>query len=198
MPSINITILNVTKTPAMSKANKPYEFLDIAYKNNTWQGKVEGKKLMPFGENANAFAALKDAQTGQSFDVTVVKNTAGFNDWTHVAAGGTGAQQNMDASQKEVYQPQAAYGPKNANTVPARTNTFETPAERAQRQVYIVRQSSLSAAINTLTPGAKSSLKPSEVIELAKDYEAYVFAIPSVVESATGTGFDDMDSDVPE
>lgn len=192
MPTINITILNVTKTPAMSKANKPYEFLDIAYKNNTWQGKVEGKKLMPFGENASAFAALKDAQTGQSFDITVVKNTAGFNDWTNAAVGGTGAQQNMDASQKEVYQQAKQASP----AAPARANTFETPAERAAKQLAITRLATLNTAVAALTPGAKSPLKTGEVLALAKDFENYVYNIPSIAEDLTG--FDSMNDDVPE
>lgn len=191
MPTINITILNVTKTPAMSKANKPYEFLDIAFKNNTYQGKVEGKKLMPFGENANAFASLKDAQNGQSFNITVVKNTAGFNDWTAAAAGEAGTAPGPEVSQVYQQSKQASPSPQ-----PARTNTFETPDERAKKQLSITRLATLNTAVAALSPGAKSGLKESDIFELAKKMENYVYDIQPVAEDASG--FDNMDSDIPD
>ena len=62
---------------------------------------------------------------------------------------------------------------------PAPKSNYETPEERAAKQVYIVRQSSISAAINS---SALLKLKSKEeIIQLAMFFESYVF----------GTEFDD-------
>lgn len=190
MPIINITILNVTKTPAMSKANKPYEFLDIAFKNNTWQGKVEGRKQMPYGANAGAFAKLKDAVPGQTYNITVVKGDSGFNDWTDAALAEAGSAPPQETSQ--VYQPK----PAPSQGVSARVNTFESPEERAKKQLSITRLATLNTAVAALSPGAKSGLKESDIFELAKKMENYVYDIQPVAEDASG--FDNMDSDIPD
>lgn len=186
---MQIQILNVQVAPATTKTGKPYEVLDIAFKNLTFQGKVEGKKLMPFGANANAFNTLKNAASGQTYEITVVKNDAGYNDWTAAAVSdGTAPAQ-------------APSGQANTNRVgnaPAASNSrgFETPEERAAKQVYIVRQSSLSAAVGSLSVGAKSALKPADVIAAAKEYEAFVFGTKAEAAPAAD-GFSDMMDDVP-
>lgn len=182
-----IQILNITKTPASSKAGKPYTFLDIAFKNLTFQGKVEGKKLMPFGDNAPAFKALENAASGDVYDIQVVKNTAGFNDWVSAVVS--------DGSAPPQSSPAASYAPKaaSAGAAPVRSS-YETPEERAQKQVYIIRQSNISSAINLLSVGAKTAPKLSEVLDTAKELEKYVFGIVPDGPS----GFDSMTDDMPE
>lgn len=54
-------------------------------------------------------------------------------------------------------------------------STYETPEERAKKQVYIVRQSSLSAAINLLAANGGKKNSVEEVIQTAKQFESYVF-----------------------
>jgi hypothetical protein len=44
---------------------------------------------------------------------------------------------------------------------------------KVSRERSIIRQSSLKAAVETLTPGAKAALDPAEVIGLAQQYEMY-------------------------
>ena len=78
---MNITILNVAVPTQPTKTGKTYQIADIAYKNNTFQGKVEGKKVMSFGAQAEAFKVLATAQPGDIFNVTVGKNAQGYNDW---------------------------------------------------------------------------------------------------------------------
>lgn len=180
---MQIQILSTQINPGTTKSGKPYEIVEVAYKNLTFQGKVEGRKIMPFGATASAHAILKKAQPGQTFDVTVTKGDSGYNDWTSVqpSTGEPAAQQ----------QPASTAG----KATPAPRSTYETPEERAQRQILIVRQSSLSSAVSTLSVGAKA-VKPSDVIDLAKQYEAYVFG----TEPSKGgeTGFEDVpDFDIP-
>ena len=57
-------------------------------------------------------------------------------------------------------------------------SNYETKEERADRQVLIVRQSSLSNAVGTLAiAGGKATA--NDVISLAKLYEGYVLGGPS-------------------
>ncbi len=52
--------------------------------------------------------------------------------------------------------------------------TYETPEERAQRQVYIIRQSSLSSAI-AFSATLKTPLPLKEVLKVAEEMSAFVF-----------------------
>lgn len=157
-----------TTTTTKPTARGSYQELEVVYKNLTFQGKVESKKIMSFGAGAPSFTTLSTAAGGSVWEVTVVKNDKGYNDWT-ACVPATGSPSHSDA-------PAAAVAGK-ANTTPR--STYETPEERAQRQVLIVRQSSLSSAIATLAIGSKPGLptKPAEVIAIAKEFEAYVFGI---------------------
>lgn len=183
---MNITILNVS-VATVPTAKGSYQVADIAYKNNSFQGKVEGKKIMSFGATKNSFGVLSIAQPGDSFEIEVVKNDKGYNDWVSATKGGAVASTAA---------PVAAG--KAANASPR--STYETPEERAQRQVLIVRQSSLASAASVLTAGVKTPPDGDAVISLAKRFEAYVFGTEPAVKQDTGpTGFDDLpDFDIPQ
>jgi len=172
-----------TSVETKPTAKGSYQQLEVTYKNLTYQGKVESKKVMSFGAGASAFTTLSKAGAGSTWEITVVKNAQGYNDWTSVAAS--------DGAQAASPAPSAINSPKAA--VGATRSTYETPEERAQRQILIVRQSCLSVACNTLGVGAKA-VKPDDVIAVAKQYENYVFDVKDPGES----GFTDLpDFDVP-
>lgn len=140
---------------------------------------------MSFGAAKNTFATLSVAQPGESFTIEVVKNDKGYNDWVSATKGGVEAGAT----------PATATG-KAASASPAKS-TYETAEERAQRQVLIVRQSSLSSAATVLTAGAKTPPNGATVIELAKQFEQYVFGTEP--KNTGPTGFDDMpDFDIPQ
>jgi hypothetical protein len=169
---MNITILSVQSTTQTSKAGKPYQQLEVAFKNNTF-GKVESKKLMPFGAQKASFDALANAAVGSVFEVTVVKNDAGYNDWTTCTQAAPGAVTGAGSINN-------ATKPTAGTTMQVKS-TYETPEERAKKQVYIIRQSSISAAIASLSVGAKSALKPEDVLDLAEDYFTWVMQSPQDV-----------------
>ena len=156
-------------------AKGSYQQLEVVYKNLTFQGKVESKKLMSFGAGASSFKTLSESSAGGVYDITVVKNDKGYNDWTSATMAVPGVAAATVAS--------VAGKP---NTTPK--STYETPEERAQRQILIVRQSSVSSAVALLTAGAKSPPKAADVISTAKELEAYVFGVAD----AGPTGFDDI------
>ena len=160
---MNITILSVDiKTVPTTKGS--YQSADVAYKNNSFQGKVEGKKVMSFGATKDSFSTLALAQPGESYEVTIVKNDKGYNDWVSMAKAEAGASSPAVS---------APAGGKAPAATPR--STYETPEERAQRQVLIVRQSSLSAAVNLLLAGAKTPPPVENVLAVAKQFEDYVF-----------------------
>lgn len=66
--------------------------------------------------------------------------------------------------------------------------TYETPAERAERQILIVRQSMVKAAIDFVN-GQQQEVGVSEVLKIAQQFEAYVLSLGSVA---------DMENDIPE
>src|SRR6266567_3078542 len=62
----------ITKT---GKNNKAYKIIDVTYQSG---GKTYTKKLTSYSDTYDLFAASLPDQT---YDVEVVKNDAGFNDW---------------------------------------------------------------------------------------------------------------------
>lgn len=80
----------------------------------------------------------------------------------------------------------------------ATKSTYETPEERAVKQIYIVRQSSISSAIGLLTTGAKVPPDADAVLEVAKKFETFVFGSTKEPIDVT-TAFDELDTmdDIP-
>jgi hypothetical protein len=182
---LNITLLSVQITSAPNKNGKLFQTADAAYKNNSFQGKVEGKKVTQYNEAA--FKVLADPSSiGKTFEVEIEKKD-GFNNWVSMKQVGAGDV----AQQTAQYAPHPA-GVKGAATSTPVRSTYETPEERAIKQVYIVRQSSLTNAINTLGVGAKK-LEPADVLKLAQEYTDFVFG----KKSPGASGFEDF-PDVPD
>ncbi len=166
-----IEIIKV-KSETKPTAKGSYTMLDVAFTNLS-SGKVESKKIMSFA-NKTVFDILSKAESDQKFTVTSEKNEkTGYWDWVSVD---TGAASSGSSTTKGFTSPKS---------------TYETAEERAKRQVLIVRQSSLTAAITTLKD-AKGSLNPDDVVSLAQDYVAWVFQ-----EAPNPVGFEDMEDDVP-
>lgn len=166
MSNLVIEVLSANVQQKLNKIGKPYEVLDLAFKNKSFNDKVEGKQIMSFAEKA-AFETLKDAINGQVFTVTRAKDDKGYWKWNSVTAG-----QGVIAKEGAT-----VFGVASAPS-PARTSpksTYETPEERAARQVMIVRQSSISSAVALAASNSKAKVTPQEIIETAKVFEAYVF-----------------------
>lgn len=132
-----------------------YKLAEVAYKDAA--GKVTSKKLMSF-TYPDVYKAFTDAKQGNVFQVETQKNDKGYIDWISVATGGAAS---------------AAPAARSGNATPK--STYETAEERAVRQVLIVRQSSLSNAVEFLALNPKKVPTPQEVVEVAKFFESYVF-----------------------
>lgn len=172
MPSIQIEILSQKKVTKPTKTpGKTYESLEVAYKNLSFQGKVEGKNIMSFGASKAAFDTLSVSQSGEVYEIEYEKNGAGYNDWLTAKKGVAGASGATAQSSPGQY----SVGSVSSTTNASPRSTYETPEERAKKQVFIVRQSSLSSAIDLLSVGAKSAPSVDQILEVAKKFESFVF-----------------------
>ncbi len=61
-----------------------------------------------------------------------------------------------------------------APVTPARVGSWETPDERALKQIYIVRQSSITAAL-TYAKLLDEPTRVEDILRTAKQFENYVF-----------------------
>ena len=131
-----------------------YNQLTIDY-TDVGSGKDHTYKLMSF-VNKDAYLLLKSAKSGDTFSVVTNKNDKGYWTWESVSAAGSKPKAN-----------------------PSPRSTYETPEERAQKQIYIVRQSSLTSAIAMLAAAndKKTAINPDTVIYVARQFEQYVFGL---------------------
>jgi hypothetical protein len=164
----NATVIQVETTTKPTKSGKgTYQQVEITFKRAD-TGKIESKKAMSF-TNAFVFKAVVDSKPGDTLSIITEKNEdTGYWDWTKVTPVAPG---------QEAPVPQAKSS-SNATTSPK--STYETPEERAKKQVYIVRQSSISNAIELLSIGAKTPPSTELVLKEAQKFVDFVFGIEQV------------------
>lgn len=155
-----IDVVDVESGSRVTKTGKPYDTLTVTYKTlDKFTGKTEvkSKLLMPFGEGAQSVIdALTGAVKGSKYVIEQVKNANGYWDWTSVSVS-TGEEEPMVSTAKPT-----------ASAAAGRSN-YETPEERARRQVLIVRQSCIAQAVAF---GDTGSIE--ELLETAGKFEAWV------------------------
>jgi hypothetical protein len=170
---MNIEIVAVTENQKQSKAGKAYTELEVIYKDDS--GKASTKKIMSF-MNPAVFKAVQGAKGGDKIAVTTQKDDNGYWQWTGIGGNVTTT---------------SAVAP--ATTPAAKvTSNYESKEERAVKQRYIVRQSSLSNAVDILSVGAKT-LDKKAVLELASELEEWVFR----VDTPKVGSIDEMEDDIP-
>ena len=169
------TRIELLKKVDVSKpaADKNYQQMIVTH-TDLVNGNTDGKKLFDFTAKA-VWGTLLAANPGDVFEVERKKNEKGYWEWIGISASTKAA---TDAA------PQTATSPTTSAARPAnavgkateRVGSWETPEERALKQVYIVRQSSIANAIALLAvegPGITPDVE--WVIATAKTFENYVF-----------------------
>jgi len=186
-----VQVVAVEVGTAKSKAGKDYEFVEVTYKNKSFQDKVESKKHNQYGDK-NVFNALKEAKNGDVFTILRNKDDAGFWQWIGIESGANSAPSAAAPSANR-----AAPAATNSAPTAAPRSNFETPEERAKRQIFIVRQSSIGHAVELLKTEKKVP-SVDEVLDVAKRFEIYVFGIRDE-ETTTEQlpKFDDLEDEIP-
>jgi len=147
---MEIKITTIERIYGEDKFKKPTTTLEISYES----GGVSGKqRIVPFA-NPSVFKTLDGAAVGDSFDVALTTNAKGYDVWS--AIGAVGTIKALPAAATKVI-----------------GSNYETADERALKQRYIVRQSSLANAIAFHAHNDKTS---DEIIDCAKKFEEYVFS----------------------
>lgn len=160
--SFKIKVIEVNIEEVRNGRNK-YDKASVVYSFN---GQNRTQNIMSFS-NPAIFAKVRGMKTGEEYVVEVTKNDRGYNQWASIEAASAATQDVPSASK---------------TSVPTRTNvsTYETPQERAIKQLYIVRQSSISSALeylkNTQPAGEYGA---NDVLEVAQIYVDFVFNQPS-------------------
>lgn len=185
--SMQITIVDVSGLNSLvSAAGKPYKALEVAYKNE--QGQIASKKIMEFDK-----VLLKPFQSFKKGDVVDVLSVKEGDYWQWKSA-------TLAVSGGAAVQEAPKYAGASATPSIATKSTYETSEERAAKQVYIIRQSSISTAVNLLGTGAKTPANLSLVLDTAKAFEDYVLGNKAVAPKMPGTAgdfLDDFDDDIP-
>jgi hypothetical protein len=129
----------------------------------TYNGEARKQTIMSFA-NPGIFKQVQELQAGTEIEVTTGKNEAGFTEWTAITIG-----DRLPSGST------ASAVPSSTGVTRVTGSNYESKEERAARQVLIVKQSSLGAAVESLTPGAKAPLDRKAVLELAQFYVDWVF-----------------------
>lgn len=168
---MRIKILDVS-IEEVKTARSSYQKANVAYMAN---GSAKTQGILSF-VNPDTFKKVQQF-VGQEVDVDITKNAKGYDEWAKVSAASGDA-------------PAASTSPSAGAPAATRVtgSNYETPAERAIKQVYIVKQSSISAAINLVTANKEKASK-EEIVATAQFFTDYVFAQPKL------GGVDEMQSD---
>lgn len=150
----------LTGTPEIESKGK-YNQMVVNYNND---GKQGTRKVVSFGDSESVYNMLKTANSGDAFEIKLKKDG---KYWNWVGGEPLGKEDVVTGV--------------TVATSGKRSGDWETREERAARQVYIVRQSSLSNAI-TYYQASESMPSPETIIELAKMFERYVFETDNTTE----------------
>ncbi len=130
------------------------------YKNQTF-------KVLSF-VNPSVFAVVNKAQKGDTFEVDVSKNQQGYNQWNSITPADSAGSGNDSVASSSA-------PTRSASTTNVPVNrSFETAEERADRQRLIVRQSSLSNALDYYKL-QKETPNHLDVLSLAEEFTNWVF-----------------------
>lgn len=203
-----IEVINVSAESEVKTAAGGYRTIEIAFKK---QGKTDGKKLVDF-TNKEVYKFFNSQNLAGKSVRIVSEKKDGEKYWNWISAElsteatETGPTQKDGADEQSAPGsdgPSAASGAKGATGTRGRVtgSNYETPAERALRreadrvrQFYIVRQSSITSAIEICkTNTGKAPVK--DVLDIADALERHVFRdVPAAPKAGV---FDDMKDDLP-
>jgi hypothetical protein len=175
-----VKVVSVNREDIPNKNGKgTYGKLTVAYRDD--KGKLSEKSILSF-TNPAVFKHFEKANAGDEVNVKSEK-VGDYWNWTAILADGETASVSTPA-------------PTSSTATRVTGSNYETKEERAAKQRYIVKQSSLSAAVNVLTVGAKTPPSVDDVLSLADKFVDYVFD-DNVNELSLKTSVEDLTNDIP-
>lgn len=159
----------VANTKAKKKGGGTYDAWELAYRSEDNELKVITKPVQGLRFNPALAGGLNDLVAGDTFTMTMEQENGYWTPKSVVKGYLDGASAPSSGSNVSVVR---------SNITPK--STYETPEERAKKQVIITRLATLNAAVATHAqignPNPKGDDKPtkvSEIIKTAREYEKY-------------------------
>ncbi len=178
MTTITIEVLKTADiTPGPT--GKTYKTMVLTH-TDLGTKKTDGKKMIDIYTDKTLWAVMAAAKPGDVFNIDRVKNEKGFWEWK-TATPTTAAAAAVAPVRSDP--PAQASG----TDKPARVGSWETPDERALKQIYIVRQSTINASIE-FHKTQNEPVDVADILKTAKAFENYVF----------NTGVAGLTDDFPE
>lgn len=144
---MQIKIVSVGDKETKGTGRKVYDVFPLTY--IAGDGKVQVKKILSF-TNAEVFKILLESKKGDTFDVKTEKNADGYWEWMGITtAVPSGAE--------------AASGSGSPKWVPD-----------SEKQRFIIRQNSLTNAVNYVSGGVEPQTDTDRVLEIAARFEEWV------------------------
>lgn len=159
---INGTVVSVEFDQTIPKVNGgSYQGTRLMYRDDGGQLKEQNFTNQTLKYNAQIKSTLSNLSAGEKFVMIKEKegefwNVKSIQKANEVVVGGP----QISAQAKPTTSPKS---------------TYETPEERARRQVLIVRQSSISSAVEFVNGLSKTAEHtPEKVVEVARIFESFV------------------------
>ncbi len=154
---MDIQVVSVGQPQQISKNGKAWDEIEINYISKNGPA---NRKIKSF--EGEVFKQVKSLKEGDNAKVTLLKE-GNFWNWKDV---------QKDAAAPAVLTITSLSAPQAAK----KTGDWETSDERAKKQYYIVRQSSISSAIAYFNSGNQVAHSVEEILEVAKKFEEFVFS----------------------
>lgn len=151
----------------IKKAKSDYSIATVIY---TFNGQARTQKVISFA-NPSVFAKVQEWEVALpegEINVEVGKNDAGYNEWRSI--GETNGNTNAPSANNATAPTTAS----NTSRTVAVSN-YETREERAARQVLIVKQSSLTAALKFVELSGELPADRDNVVVIAQAFADWVF-----------------------
>jgi hypothetical protein len=139
---------------------------DKAEVNYTFKGEARTQKIMSFA-NPGVFPLLRKMKPGEEYDVEVTKDDKGYNTWAKVVAVSNEPAPVASGAVIGTGMPGAASGRVSIST-------YETAEERKIKQLYIIRQSSISNAIQYMEY-SNMAANVDSVLDVAQQFVDFVY-----------------------
>lgn len=152
---MQVTIQEVT-VETITKGRNSYQVASVVHTAN---GKNSTKKIMSFTAPA-VFNSVKDATSGSNWDVELKKEGDYWN-WVGIKPLDGGSEATAPRSGAVAARPT--------------TSTYETPEERKIKQMYIIKQSSISNAIDFMKANGRNDFTVDEVTDVAQEFVDFVY-----------------------
>ena len=140
-------------------ARQGYQKAVVIY---TYNGEPRKQTIVSFSNPAVFKTVTQELTPGQEIEVDVTKNAGGFNEWKSISMNANGNQGSGSA-------PQAAVAATRVSG-----SNYETREERANRQVLIVKQSSLAQAVASYGENV-SEMPVTDILERAQTFADWIF-----------------------